>query len=689
MRNLAPAPPELQTIADDVCAHIDWQHAELAYAPFAAAYHTGDSFTALCGFIGHLRHRLTPRMGYSREYLHQLRAAVATAEVDAARQRWETALTRDLLFPYSGNTLAALGAETILVAATPELCQRSAALVLANRARWEDGYWGVTQSLCTLLSVLFPLDECADSDLIPFFGWLLTKAHVEWQEARTWDENLLGTSGHNWYAHAFWGFWMLGLFFPEFRGMARYQAFAADYLERELSLLFADDGFSKEGSPGYHEFALRSLLGIAHLAALNEICLPEAVHARLRMIVDAGWRLLAPDGDFPVFGDAVRDGVYQGFHGHDWPESHPCMLLRRRAARFSLPAAKYVSEVLQPAGTLPYGAILPDEGQNLLPAYHRLTACAPAEVDSCLPHSGYYVMRQAWTPHADYMAIVAGSLGARITSHKHADIFGFELYSRGRRILVDNWYGRLAMERENEDERLWRKSSAAHNVATVDGLDHVPVLDEWHFGATVTPTVDAWQTTPDYAYFSGVHEGYLRQPAQVSACRRKIFYLRGGYWILLDRFTPLTDVEHEYQLHFHLKTPSTLRQDGAVVTHGAGGNLLIYPIAGASGLPQLTPNPYPVPEYENPDHLCYTHRQHGNTLLATLLVPFLDDNVPSVSAALLDVSSDERILTPWEATGLDIVIDGQRHGYVDLHMQWNLPWTAGDYQGSQRLFHSW
>ena len=46
-----------------------------------------------------------------------------------------------------------------------------------------------------------------------------------------------------------------------------------------------------------------------------------------------------------------------------------------------------------------------------------------------------------------------------------------------------------------------------------------------------------WHSTPAYAYFSGVHEAYERLALQVSGSRRKVFYLRGEYWILIDRFT--------------------------------------------------------------------------------------------------------------------------------------------------------
>lgn len=670
-----------------LCERIDWSRPELA-AIGDRRRATGDDGAALAAFVRHLRSRPTPRLGFTAAYAALLRERVPAADRAAATRRWEAALAADLLMPYHGNALAALGPETILLAATPELCRRSAERVLAYRDRWSDGYWGVVHSVCDLLRCLWPLAECADADLLPLFGWLLTKAEVEWANARGWDESTLGSSGHNWYAHTFTGFWMCGLFFPEFRGFAQFQALAHGYLDRELAVLFEDDGWSKEGSPGYHTFAADNLALFAHLARLNGVPVSAAAAARLRTIADAGWRLLCPDGDYPAFHDHVRQNRYQGFHGQDRPEATPCAHLRRRAARHALGEAKLVAEALDPDWTPPWGGLLPDEGEDLLPAYRRLAPCPPPAPDTALPRSGFYVMRQDWTPAADCLALSAGALGPRITSHKHADFFNFELYARGRRVLVDNWYGSVAEERQDDRVRMWRVSSAAHNVATVDGEDHVQIVREFLFGSVAVPTVDDWRTTPAFAYFSGVHEGYLRPPTQVCAVRRKVFYLRGGYWILIDRFTPWTDAPHSYQLHFHLNVPAALGPDGRLVTSGHGGNLLIAPVPGAAGTARLAPNPYPIAGYENPQHLCYTRQGGGRDLFVTLLVPFTDGQAPAVAARLLEVECDGRRLTPWEGTALEIEVAGRRDVYVDLHLQWNLPWRAGGISGQGRLFHS-
>ena len=673
---------EQRELAMRIGAHVDWSRPELN--ELAASY-PEEPLQAVLGLVRHLRARLTPMLGYTPAYVQQVRARAERAEYAGAAQRVAAAFAQDLLMPYHTNAFTALGAETLLLGMTAADCSQLAAHVWAQRARWQQGYFGVAGSIGHLLRYLWPLPECADADFLPLFAWLLERTAVEWDDARRWSETTLGTSGHNWWAHTFIGLWAAGLAFPEFPLLAPFQAFMPEYLERELSVLFENDGWSKEGSPGYHEFAATTLLEGAVLATRNGIVLPEVVWQRLRVIADAGWKLLAPDGDYPVFGDAVRRAQYVGFGNGQRNDQTAGAIVRRRAARFSLPEARYVAEALDPQWS---GAFLAEYGVDLLPAYHRLAASPPATVDTSLPRSGFYVMRQNWTPAADWVGIEAGSLGSRISSHKHASLLNFELYSRGRRLLVDNWYGPVAEERTDDRVRMWRVSSAAHNVATIDGEDHLPILREFLYGGVVTPTVDAWHSAAAYAYFSGVHEGYLRLPEPVAAHRRKLFYLRGQYWILIDRFSPTTPAEHSYQLHFHLNAPADLLPEGRVVTRGAGGNLLLVPVPGAAGLPELTPNPYPVDGYENPVHLTYTHRGAGNTLFVTLLVPFADAEMPTVSVTLAEVHADQRTLDPWEVTGLRLTIDGREDTYLDHHLQWNLPWQIGEYRGDSRLFHS-
>jgi hypothetical protein len=341
---------------------------------------------------------------------------------------------------------------------------------------------------------------------------------------------------------------------------------------------------------------------------------------------------------------------------------------------------------LDPAWKPGYRGILPGWGRDLLPDYHRLAAKAPP-ADTVLPASGYYFMRQNWGSDSDYLCLEAGPVGTVVSSHDHTAVFGFELHSRGRAILIDNGSGPYG----DSPARIWRVGSSGHNVATVDGQNHIPLADrypEWRWKHPVLPFVNVWVSEPRYAYFSGSHEGYRHLPEPVAACRRKIFYLRGDYWVLIDRFTPETAAEHEYQLHFHVNAPCRLDENGRLTTEGEGGNLLIVPVEGVRGKAALEPCPYPLEGYDNPQHLTYTSCKSKYEIFVTLLVPFTGADVPEVGVRLLEIEADGRILAPHEATALVIELDGRRDVYFDQHTEWNLPWRAGGCEGDGRLFHS-
>jgi hypothetical protein len=521
---------------------------------------------------------------------------------------------------------------------------------------------------------MLPHLQCPDFTLVPLFGWLLEQLPAEWEWARTWDEALLGNAGHNWWLHSFLGFWQAGLYFPEIADWEKFRAFAPAYFERELSVLMESDGFTRERS-GYHWGTVNHWLDYLHIAAANGIPISQESRWHLVRVAETLWKLRAPNGDVPRHGDAGSA------HQPD------CALekLRIVAAIFDLPEAKYVAEKLAPDWTSRLEDALPGQGRNLMPEYRALPAGRPSlpTADTELEQSGYYVMRQNWTPDSDWMCIEAGPLGAIVTSHDHTHQFNFELYSRGRPVLIDNCSGPYGKTPERE----WRVSSAAHNVATIDGTDHLPMESEWRWNGQLDAFVENWIKTERYAYFSGAHEGYRRLEEPVASARRKIFYLRGEYWILLDRFVPETDAAHEYTQHFHVDPPCHL-EDGRLITAGEGANLLIVPTSPNTVEANLAPCPHPLEDHENPDHLTYTRTAPGKQVMACLLVPFESENPPEVAVRELDVEADGRRLAPGEATALEITIAGRRDIYVDLHMAWNLPWQAGDACGERRLYHS-
>jgi hypothetical protein len=662
-------------VAEIVLGQVDFANPDLAGVQHLMLQHkTREAAIALAGY---LRRRETPRQAFSLAFIRDLRARATAEQKLAARQALEKALEAVLITGVHGNPISTVGPVNTILGITPDLCRQIADRILESREHWDNGPWGVTHSIVNLLRLMACLPECPDDALVPPLAWLLAQSRHEWKWARTWSESMLGNSGHNWWLHTFLGFFKAGLFFPEFKDLARFRSLGAAFFEREALILLESDGFTKERS-GYHYGTAAMFFEFQDLAAEHGFPISPEYQDRLRAAAAVEWKVLAPTGDLPHLGDGFAD-YKDGLRSLED--------LRRLAARFQSPEAKFVAEQLSPGWTPTFSGLLLQGEHNLLPAYERLSARAPASPDTVLPATGYYFMRQDWTPRADWVSIEAGPTGTIVSSHDHTDIFSLELYSRGRAILVDNGSGPYG----NEPSRVWRVGSAGHNVAMIDGQDQIPMdskFPEWRWTQTVTPFIDAWISDARYAYFSGAHEGYRALPERVASARRKLFYRRGRYWILIDRFTPETEAEHDYGLHFHVRPPCRLEPDGRLLTTGEGGNLLMVPVPGLEGRAAIEPCPHPLDHYVKPDHLSYTRRGKGPQIFVTLLVPFEGAVVPAVSVQSLAVESDERTLSPWEATALEITIDGRREVYFDQHMAWNLPWRAGGFSGEGRLFHS-
>lgn len=668
------------TMAAELGARIDWSLPALRRSAAARAWAQGDAERAVRLWIRDVRTRRLPRWPFSADYIERVHNAATPAYRLAARENLKA-------LNYRGEDnygriccLPVLSAEDLFVAATEETFASLAGDIVNQRDHW--GKWGcqTLYRLFQLIQAAVPLKTCPDEFFIPALAWMAKEAGNVWAFSRPWNEAMLGTAGHNWWAFEFAALWKVAFFFPELEKTRPFKSFFPHYLEQETALSMNRDGYSAEQSVSYH-FALADILDSwAIVATLNRLPLSATLQSRLRTMASLSHRLVGPDGFGPGFGDYGAMDMR--------------LRLRESAARYGMGEAKYVAERLDPKGCglfrglLANPAALNNVGSDLLPAYRRLKAKAPP-LDTALERAGLYVMRQNWSPRSDYMAIEASSKGEIVTSHGHTAIFNLVTYARGTPVLIDSSAG---WESDTTGKQ-WRVGSFAHNVATVDGEHQLPIRSSFRWNQTVQPAVDEWIARPESVYFSGVHEAYERLEHRVSACRRKVFYLRGHYWILIDRFTAASDKDaHAYTQHFQVALPASLDTRNRMMTRGPSGNLMIVPVPmvdPGKTTARLTACPYPLAHYPNPDHLTYTLKTKGSGIMVSLLVPFTHGRMPKVAVRPIPLrTADGRSPTPWEATALEIKIGGRRHVYVDFHMAWNMAWTAGGFSGEGRVFHS-
>jgi hypothetical protein len=148
-----------------------------------------------------------------------------------------------------------------------------------------------------------------------------------------------------------------------------------------------------------------------------------------------------------------------------------------------------------------------------------------------LPEAG-----QAFVRHGDsYLAVTTGYHGA---AHKHADDGGFLLIEDGRVVLGDA--GRWGYY-EDEADRVYARSAAAHNVLTVDWQDFGwRDAEPYGSGLEAVGEADGW-------YAIALHNPLLAR--QGVEHRRALFYQPGRALLIMDRTR--SDRQHQYLRHLH------------------------------------------------------------------------------------------------------------------------------------------
>jgi hypothetical protein len=164
---------------------------------------------------------------------------------------------------------------------------------------------------------------------------------------------------------------------------------------------------------------------------------------------------------------------------------------------------------------------------------------------------------QAFVREGDsYLALGAAHHGR---AHKHSDDTGFVLVEGGRVVLGDA--GRWGYY-EQEPDRLYARSAAAHNVLTVDGQDFGwREAEPYGSGLEAADEADGW-----YAIV-------VRNPllaARGVEHRRTLRYRPGAALVVEDDV--FSAREHEYVRHFHFGAglEAKVDGDGRVVVAGNG-----------------------------------------------------------------------------------------------------------------------
>ncbi len=185
------------------------------------------------------------------------------------------------------------------------------------------------------------------------------------------------------------------------------------------------------------------------------------------------------------------------------------------------------------------------------------------------PWAGQLISRSGFDADAHWSFFDVGPWGS---GHQHNDKMHISISAYGRDLLVDA--GRFAYTGEVAQKfRGYAKGTQGHNTIMIDGKGQMPdvrvtdkSLGQEHF-----------KITPDFDYARGSFDKYIDVEGQ-AVHNRALLYLRGKYWIVVDRIT--TDQARQIDVLWHWHPECVVKQEKAniVTTTNKKGNLRVIPV---------------------------------------------------------------------------------------------------------------
>lgn len=298
-----------------------------------------------------------------------------------------------------------------------------------------------------------------------FLKSVLEQAEFLHQHLSTWEDvpnnHLIGEAA---------GLAITGAAFPEFHKATAWRDTGMRVLGEQIAAQTFDDGVNKEQATGYQRFVAEFLLAIVALMRRNLLPTMPALEQALTRMLDFLAHTTAPNGDLALWGDA-DDGRALGLERGPFADVR--WLLAAGAALFERGDWK------RTAGSfgLPAFLLLGAPGRA---AWDCLDDCTPQRTSRAFESAGVVILRTAWAPDADLMAMRCGPFGLGgegFCAHAHCDLLSPLLWLAGQPVLIDSgtylYYGR------------WRdifRRTAAHNTLIIDACEQaIPLTDfSWH-----------------------------------------------------------------------------------------------------------------------------------------------------------------------------------------------------------------
>lgn len=334
--------------------------------------------------------------------------------------------------------------------------------------------------------------------------------------------------GANWLTREMNGLATAALFWPEFKNSQKWLNYASEKMFSTINEQVYPDGVHKELTSHYHWITIRDFQKFFNLLDSSGKSIPVCFKNRLEKM----WNYLAY---------SMRPNGY-GLLNNDSDLGYNLPLVRAFIDLYKRPDWEYITT---------HGEL----GEKV--------SGAPSTI---FPWAGHVIMRSSWDKNAHWAFFDVGPLG--INYHVHKDKLHLSIAAYGRDLLVDS--GRYSYVRD----KFWPyfRDSASHNVILIDGKGQKGDVKEWR-----KPMAGNYTIAPEFDFATGTFDaGYIDLKGKATHSRT-VVYLRGKYWIVVDRIT--TDRPRQIQAlwHFHPDCTVIVEDKSVASIDPNAGNLRIMP----------------------------------------------------------------------------------------------------------------
>jgi hypothetical protein len=337
--------------------------------------------------------------------------------------------------------------------------------------------------------------------------------------------------GNNWLTMEISALSTVATNFPEYRDSEEWMAYSIKAMTESMKDQVYADGVQTELTSHYHNVSLHNF------RLFKEICdragqdLPDYFNQTIEDMYSYIAHVVRPDGNRILNNDGDR--------GSDR------VLILIGAEEYNHPEWEYIAT----NGT---SGTKPTDG----PSY-------------VYPWAGHLVSRSGFDADAHWSFFDMGPWGS---GHQHNDKLHISISAYGRDLLVDA--GRFAYTGEVARKfRPYARGSDGHNVILIDGKGQNPGPTH----AKEPLGKGTYKITDDFDYASNSFDSFRDVEGGANHIR-SVFYVRGEFWVVVDRI--ITNRPRKIAAMWHWHPSCRVEQDGSIVkTKNKKGNLAVMPVS--------------------------------------------------------------------------------------------------------------